>query len=393
MPPNPAGLLPGAFSALAKLHTTAARFLTIQEPADPHARYPCAIVSVAAAMALHILLWPLLGSKEPYVTFYAAVVFVALQWGIGPAIVTAVLSSLVAQFFVLPATYMVPLQGADKIAGWLTFFLICAVIIGLARACRSASKRLALAHRQLQLERDAFDDRVRERTAELEKMQELRQRLMARVMRSQEEERHRISRDLQDDFSQRLALFCIELDRLSAQASGAQELQAGLHRLSRQAERLSFDVRDASYELGYSDLRLDLLLGASALCSRFAREHGVDIRFEHQGDFAFVSESASVAFYRVLQEALRNAVEHGHCTEILVAIVIADSAAELRVHDNGSGFDPSSPAASAGLGFLDMRERLSQIGGSLSLESSPAQGTEVIARLPFVPAKFSATPS
>jgi signal transduction histidine kinase len=64
----------------------------------------------------------------------------------------------------------------------------------------------------------------------------------------------------------------------------------------------------------------------------------------------------------------------------------------LRVHDNGSGFDPSSPAASAGLGFLDMRERLSQIGGFLSLESSPAQGTEVIARLPFVPAKFSATP-
>jgi hypothetical protein len=86
------------------------------------------------------------------------VVFVALQWGIGPAIVTAVLSGLAAQFFVLPATYMVPLQGADKIAGWLTFFLICAVIIGLARACRSASKRLALAHRQLQLERDAFDD-------------------------------------------------------------------------------------------------------------------------------------------------------------------------------------------------------------------------------------------
>ena len=390
MTPNPVDFLPNFSGVFARVRSAAARIAEVRGPSDPAARYPCAIIAVAAAMALHILLWPHLGASEPYITFYAAVAFVAVQWGIGPAIVTGILSGLVAQFFVLPPAYMVPLRSGGLIARWITFLVVSAAIIGVVRVYRLGMKRLAFAQQQLQLEREAFEQRIRERTAAFERMQQLRQRLMARLMRSQEEERHRISRNLQDDFSQRLAVFCIDLDRLRTENPLSPALTSQLTRLKHDAERLSLDVRDASYELDYSDLRLGLLLAVQSFCGRVARQHSIDVRFDHQGNFDSLPEALSVALFRVLQEALANSVKHGRSTEILVSLSASDHSIELRVRDNGRGFDLSAAPASDGLGLLDMHERMIQVGGSLRLDSFPAQGTEILAAAPL---RFSTSSS
>src|SRR5262249_24544948 len=169
-----------------------------------------------------------------------------------------ILSGAVAQFF-LPSTDAVPLGGEGQVTRWFLFFGVSAVIIGLARVYRKGMNRLKLTYQTLEAERETFADRVRQRTAKLEQAQELRQRLTARLIHTHEEERQRISRELLDNFSQRLALFCIELDALRLEKRSA-ETPRRLQDLLTQAERLSLDLRDASYGFDHSDLRLGLLL-------------------------------------------------------------------------------------------------------------------------------------
>ena len=84
--------------------------------------------------------------------------------------------------------------------------------------------------------------------------------------------------------------------------------------------------------------------------------------------------------FRVVQEALDNALRHGAAHAAHVTISERDEELQLRVRDEGLGFDPA--AQSGGYGFVDMRERLASVGGSLDVQSVPGAGTTVTARIP-----------
>lgn len=94
-------------------------------------------------------------------------------------------------------------------------------------------------------------------------------------------------------------------------------------------------------------------------------------------------EELETAIYRIVQEALANAIQHAHPSYVVVELSEGDGRGEVRiaVRDDGRGFDPSAPTD--GFGLSGMRERVELFGGSLEIDSSVGGGTEVRARIPL----------
>ena len=114
------------------------------------------------------------------------------------------------------------------------------------------------------------------------------------------------------------------------------------------------------------------------LAARTAARHGLEVTT----DLAFTgrrSAEVETALYRIIQEALTNAVKHAGATRVAVEAHDADGTLRLSVTDDGRGFDPDAPGA--GFGLAGMRERVLLLGGSLDVASGPA-GTRVEATLP-----------
>jgi signal transduction histidine kinase len=93
------------------------------------------------------------------------------------------------------------------------------------------------------------------------------------------------------------------------------------------------------------------------------------------GDKAALPEAVHVAIYRIAQETLNNIAKHSKASEVTITLDSNPEQVELRIHDNGQGFD--AQRTTSGLGLTSMRERAQAIGATLEMRSAPGQGTEV----------------
>jgi signal transduction histidine kinase len=185
------------------------------------------------------------------------------------------------------------------------------------------------------------------------------------VVAAMEAERSRIAADIHDDALQELTLLAWQLDS-SGQGEGA--------RAAREiAERLRAIC---------GDLRLPILddLGTGPalewLVERVGRLAGGEVRLE-RGDQVRPPADVELAFFRVAQEALSNAVRHGR-PPIIVRYWTSPSGASLSIDDAGSGFDPVRIEVGEGhFGLLNMRQRAEQVGALLDIRRWPAGGTQV----------------
>ena len=211
--------------------------------------------------------------------------------------------------------------------------------------------------------------------------------LSARLIHGQEEERTRIARELHDDIGQRMALISIELEQLSQLTKeSSQEQQSLILKLSQQAREITTDVQHISHELHSPKLEhLGLVSAVKALCRDFSQHRKMRIEVIAQADFAFIPSDVAVCLYRVIQEALQNAVKHSHSPEAKVDLHAYPDHIDIGICDSGIGFDPDSPMARAGLGLVSMRERLRLVQGTLVIESRPGQGTSIRIRVPLEP--------
>ena len=96
-----------------------------------------------------------------------------------------------------------------------------------------------------------------------------------------------------------------------------------------------------------------------------------------------LSRGASLALFRILQEALANAAKHARARRIIVALTRTDDVISLAVSDDGAGFDAGRLGTSGGLGLVMMRERASQLNGRFEFESAPGHGTIIRVVVPF----------
>jgi signal transduction histidine kinase len=86
--------------------------------------------------------------------------------------------------------------------------------------------------------------------------------------------------------------------------------------------------------------------------------------------------------HQIAQEALNNALKHAHGQQVQVRLYFGEAEARLEVRDDGVGFEPAAAPAGGGLGLPGMVERVQKIGGRLTIDSAPGQGTKVRVRVP-----------
>ena len=205
-----------------------------------------------------------------------------------------------------------------------------------------------------------------------------------RLIEAQEEERRRIARELHDDLNQRIGLLAVAIDRLEQQVPmSAGEWKVELGEAVRQLAELGKDVQAISHRLYTSKLEyLGLAPASSSLCREFSERQNMKIHFFTENVPRSLPQDVSISMYRVLQQALQNAIKHSGSREFQVRLTGEDNQIHLSVHDSGRGFDPGEAQKSAGIGLASMAERMKLVTGSLSIESSPGRGTTIHAYAP-----------
>jgi PAS domain S-box-containing protein len=209
--------------------------------------------------------------------------------------------------------------------------------------------------------------------------------LSQRLIRAQEQERARLARELHDDINQQLALLAMRLDalKLRSQAS-APELEPDIAKAIDAVVALTTDVQGLSHRLHSSKLMLlGLEAAARHLCRELSDRLSIDIHFESKGVVAVVEEDVSVGLYRVLQEALQNAIKHSGSRRVDVLLQGSSHEITLTVQDSGIGFEPNTALSGRGLGLISMKERLKLVDGELRVDTRSPGGTTIRARVPI----------
>jgi signal transduction histidine kinase len=205
--------------------------------------------------------------------------------------------------------------------------------------------------------------------------------IAAKLLRAQEEERRRIAREMHDDWTQRLALACIDLVKLERHIGTPEVALPLLRTLHEQLVQLSEDVHSLSRQLHPAILDdLGLVEALRSECASFARREGIAVSYRPGAVPTPVPRDVALCVYRVAQEALRNVAKHAAVDETRVVLAATGPELVLRVEDDGVGFDAA--AARSGLGLSSMEERVRLVRGNLVIASAPGRGTTVEVRAP-----------
>jgi PAS domain S-box-containing protein len=211
-------------------------------------------------------------------------------------------------------------------------------------------------------------------------IEEMLSGMSRKLIEAQEQERARIGRELHDDINQRLAMLAIELEHLQDNPS---EAQARLQELRTQTTELSSDVQSLSHELHPSKLEhLGVVSGIKSWCKEFGERHAMKIDFKSDVS-TVVPFDVGICLFRVLQEALHNALKHSGEKRVEVQLAEHSNEFHLIVRDSGRGFDIEAASQGRGLGLTSMQERVRLANGTITIESKPMGGTTIHVRVPF----------
>ncbi len=196
------------------------------------------------------------------------------------------------------------------------------------------------------------------------------------TIHGQEEERERIARELHDTIAQNLR-YC---KSLCQENSSPQDMQ----KLSELLSKSLTEVRAMSYNLSPPDItKNDFLVCIKNLCEEFNEIRNFSIRLSiiENTDASFLSKDEVLNLYRIVQEALTNIVKHSKAEEAVIMIRNnnADEAAGLYIYisDDGLGFDTENIDSRKHFGIQGMKKRAGLTGASLSINSTPGDGTQI----------------
>jgi len=210
------------------------------------------------------------------------------------------------------------------------------------------------------------------------------QELSSRLIDAQEEERKRLARELHDDLSQQIAALSIAAGNLKRQISPERaDARAQIDRIHDKLVQLAEAVRRMSHELHPAILQYSGLAAAlRSYCEEFGALTGIQVALEIRGAFEGVAPAAALCLFRVAQEALRNVAKHARVSQASVELERSGGMLRLTISDGGVGMEAGRARAKAGLGLLNIRERVRLVGGKVEIRSSPGQGTIIKVEAP-----------
>src|SRR3989441_8441123 len=301
--------------------------------------------------------------RIPTIAFVYLLLVLALAStrGLYAAILTSLLAFLCFDFFFFPPPYTFLVVKAEDLFT-LVVFLTTAIITGqLASALRRRAEQARSREREIRI--------LYEQTQELVSLQE----------------RQRLARELHDSVSQ--TLYGIGLGAYTAREAlenDPEQAMASIDYVLTLAEAGLAEMRALIFELRPESLEREGLVAAitkqvAVLRTRYKLTVEADL-----GEEPNLSLEMKHALYRIAQEAFHNIVKHARASTVVLRLTEQANEIILEVRDNGRGFDPEG-LFPGHLGLRSMHERVTKMGGTLSIESVAGQGTCVGARMPIEP--------
>ncbi len=236
---------------------------------------------------------------------------------------------------------------------------------------------------------DAANTTLQGRIAELARSEQARQQLLQQLFTAQEEERHHIARELHDQMGQELTALVLSLKTLQESLRDQASASAQIDQIQALVRQIGEGARDLAVRLRPSALD-DLGLGValSNFTEQWSAQAKVAVDLHTSGlEAERLPLAVETTIYRLVQEALTNVLKHAHARE--VSVIIERNAAEVHliVEDDGVGFtttpDHDSIASILSLGLLGMRERVALLGGTLTIETAPGSGVTIFTSIPL----------
>ncbi len=288
-------------------------------------------------------------------------------------------------------TFLIALAGVA--GGYLLTWVLTRPVQALVEATRAIA-RGDLSHRAPVWAEDELGALARSFNAMVEEqdrlLETLRQRevrrgqLLEQVITAQEEERRRIARELHDQIGQALTSLLVGLRNLESDPSPAR-----LHELKAVIADTLDGVRELALELRPSILDdLGLVPALERYIHTCVSRYHLAVDLQTVGlDGVRLPPAVETALYRIIQEALTNVVRHARARQASLLLEVRGESVVAVVEDDGCGFDAeglmSGPPGEHSLGLHGMRERAELVGGRLTVESSPGQGTSVFVEVPL----------
>jgi signal transduction histidine kinase len=204
-----------------------------------------------------------------------------------------------------------------------------------------------------------------------------RSRLLRRAIEASELERQRIARDLHDEVIQELSglSYVMESEELHSPV-GQRALFSDARRILQDNVR---SLRAMTSELYPPDLNRLGLSGALARLGDPLEERGISLELDLP-DKCELDRDRAALFYRVAREALANTGKHSRATKAELHLLQDGDRSEIRIQDDGCGFDQSQGSPEGHFGLRIMQDTIGEAGGTLQVMSEPGRGTTVIAR-------------
>jgi PAS domain S-box-containing protein len=253
----------------------------------------------------------------------------------------------------------------------------------LQRLNEALDKRVQIRTQELAAANKSLTAEVAERMQteqSLESSRKTLQKLTLQLLRVQEDERRRISRDLHDDINQRLALLAMDIEAVGQQLSSSPgQVGRAVQEIQDRVVELSDVVRHLAYQLHPSILDdLGLPIALQRLVDDFTARSRIRGSFGHKDIPPVVPQEIASCLYRVAQESLSNVARHAAASRVDVELIRSQSELIVTITDNGVGFDSEqSLHGSHGLGLIGMKERVALVHGELLVSSAVGKGTKV----------------
>ena len=353
------------------------------------ARYVISLVAIALALALGRAWSPLLNGAMPYVIILPAIAFSAWYCGLGPSIASSAFTLATLKYFLITPGHALQVQTARQALDVVALGAIIGSVLLLGEIRR---RELNLLRRS----RTSLEERVQERTAELDAANQSLRELTARLMQSQDEERRRIARELHDSVGQSLAAMTMNMATVASEIDRLAHIKKAVTETLELAQGMNQEIRTVSYLL-HPPLLDEAGLGSAVrwYVEGFSERSNIRVQLDMPEDFGRLPQELETALFRTVQECLTNIHRHSGSLVATIHLTRSNDEVELRVFDEGSGIpserlDAVRASGTPGVGIRGMRERLYQLGGTLEIQSN-GKGTQIEARVPVtVPSEVAA---
>ena len=355
---------------------------SLRIPASTPARFGVAFVATLLALLAARALNHFADSSAAYITTLAAVAFCGWYCGIMPAIASIAFSLLSIDYWSIAPTHSFRIAHTADLFKLLAFACAGVLIAAIGESSRRERERLWDAAGEL-------EEKVQQRTSELDHANDSLRQLTGRLLNLQDEERRRIARELHDNAGQALAALAMNLSTVAKDLDQLMKTAGTVADSASMVQQMSNDIRTMSYLL-HPPLLDETGLGPALqwYVEGFSERSKIAVELECGKDLGRLSREVETAVFRLVQECLTNIHRHSGSPTATIRIKRTDGHVRVEVSDKGKGISPKmreqmESGGTVGVGIRGMRERVRQLGGSLEINSDGiGSGTRIVVRLP-----------